>query len=146
FWDYSGGHMTDQGTHLMDVVRWFMNAPAPHAAICMGQVYKMTGAETPDVFSSVFEYPNFMATWTLTYCNAYQNGWSILFQGDQGSMELDDNGYRIYPEPWKKGMNPSHEFKGGIPTEPHVKNFLDCIKSRKDPSAPIEVGHLAVAG
>ena len=23
FWDYSGGNMTDQGTHLMDVVQWF---------------------------------------------------------------------------------------------------------------------------
>ena len=146
FWDYSGGHMTDQGTHLMDVVRWFTNAPAPHAAVCMGSVYKMSGAETPDIFSAVFEYPGLMATWTLTYCNDYQNGWSIFFQGDGGTMELDDMGYRLYGTPWKPGAAPVFEFKGGIPTEPHVQNFLDCIKSRQDPNAPIEVGHLAVAG
>ena len=26
FWDYSGGNMTDQGTHLMDVVQWFTDS------------------------------------------------------------------------------------------------------------------------
>ena len=64
-------------------------------------------------------------------------------------MELDDDGYRVYPEPWaetNKAPQTLHEYKGGIPTEPHVKNFLDCIKSRQEPNAPVEVGHNAVTG
>jgi hypothetical protein len=36
------------------------------------------------------------------------------------------------------------EYKGGIPTEPHVANFLECVRSRKEPNAPVEVGHHAV--
>jgi len=38
FWDYSGGNCTDQGTHLMDVVQWFMGSGAPRAATCVGNV------------------------------------------------------------------------------------------------------------
>src|SRR5258707_11649612 len=37
FWDYSGGNMTDQGTHLMDVVQWFTNAGFARSAVCFGQ-------------------------------------------------------------------------------------------------------------
>src|SRR5437773_5072640 len=85
FWDYSGGNMTDQGTHLMDVVQWFTNSGPPRSAVCYGRVEKMIGAETPDEFCAVFEYPDFMATWTLNYCNSYDNGWSIQFQGDKGT-------------------------------------------------------------
>ena len=44
FWDYSGGNMTDQGTHLMDVVQWFTNSGPPRSAVCYGQVAKMTGS------------------------------------------------------------------------------------------------------
>jgi len=33
FWDYSGGNMTDQGTHLMDVVQWMTNSGPPRSAV-----------------------------------------------------------------------------------------------------------------
>jgi len=45
FWDYSGGNMTDQGTHLMDVVQWFTNAGPVRAAVCSGQRAKNTGSD-----------------------------------------------------------------------------------------------------
>ena len=56
FWDYSGGNMTDQGTHLMDVVQWFTNSGMARSAVCYGQRAKNTGSEVPDVFCAVFEY------------------------------------------------------------------------------------------
>src|SRR5579863_431728 len=65
FWDYSGGNMTDQGTHLMDVVQWFSGSGTARSAVCYGQMAKNTGSEVPDVFCAVFEYPKLMATWTL---------------------------------------------------------------------------------
>jgi predicted dehydrogenase len=145
FWDYSGGNMTDQGTHLMDVVQWFTNTPRAVSAISYGQVAKMLGSETPDVFCAVFEYPNFMATWTLNYCNAYDNGWSIQFQGDEGTMILDEAGYRIWKEPWPKNPDPVERVDAPVPIESHIQNFLDCIKSRQQPNAPVEVGASAVS-
>ena len=148
FWDYSGGNMTDQGTHLMDVTQWFTNTTQPSSAICYGQVQKTTGAEAPDVFCAVFEYPKHMVTWTLNYCNSYENGWSIQYQGDEGTLILDEEGFRIYKEPWarKENREPIYVAREGVPIEAHVQNFLDCMRSRKPPNCPVEVGASAVSG
>lgn len=146
FWDYAGGNMTDQGTHLMDIVQWFTKNGPPVSAIMNGQVAKMKGAEHPDVFCAVFEYPEQLVTWTLNYTNAYQNGWSIQFQGDQGTMILDDAGYKVWAEPWKVNAAPIIEEKAPVPIEPHLQNFLDCVKSRMEPNCPVYVAAQAVAG
>jgi predicted dehydrogenase len=151
FWDFSGGNMTDQGTHLIDVIQWFTGATQPVAASCYGAVYKLRPAETPDTFSTIFEYPKFMATWTLAYMNSFQNGWGLVFQGQKGTLELCETGYRFYQEPWAPNTRwnrpePAIEkLPGGLTqTPPHIKNFLDCVRSRKQPNATIELGHQAV--
>ncbi|HEX9003598.1 MAG TPA: Gfo/Idh/MocA family oxidoreductase [Blastocatellia bacterium] len=150
FSDYNGGHLTDQGTHLMDVIQWFCNdGKPPRSAVCQGAIYVHKGADVPDTFSAVYEYPTFLATWTLCYGNSYEDSWKIHLQGKKATMVIDDDGYRVYPEPWDRPNIPPktiHEYKGGIPTDPHVKNFLDCVKSRQEPNAPVEVGHNAVTG
>ncbi len=149
FWDYSGGNMTDQGTHLMDVAQWFTGTSdtGPQAAICHGQIIKTDGSEAPDVFCAAFEYPRHMATWTLDYCNSYGNGWSVTFQGDQGTLVLDEFGSRFYTEPWadKDNREPAALERAGIPVEPHVANFLECIRTRKEPNCPVEIGASAVS-
>jgi predicted dehydrogenase len=140
--------MTDQGTHLMDVIQWFCNdGKPPKAALSHGGVFIHKGGETPDNFSAIFEYPTFIATWTLCYGNSYEDSWKILIQGKKATLVLDDDGYRVFPEPWRRPKIPPeamHEYKGGIPTDPHVRNFLECVASRKEPNAPVEVGHNAV--
>lgn len=146
FWDYAGGNMTDQGTHLMDVVQWFTDTGAPKSALMDGFVAKMKGAEHPDVFCSVFGFPDRLVTWTLNYDNAYENGWSILFQGDKGTMMLDEEGYRIWAEPWRTTSTPTHEEKAPVLAEAHIQNFLDCMRSREEPNCPVEVAARAVAG
>jgi len=146
FWDYAGGNMTDQGTHLMDVVQWFTRNGPPRSAIMNGYVAKMKGAEHPDVFCSVFEYPDLLVSWTLNYDNAYENGWSILFQGDKGTMILDDAGYKVYAEPWKKDAKHIIEELAPVPIEPHIQNFLDCVKSRAEPNCPVRIAAQAVMG
>lgn len=150
FSDYNGGHLTDQGTHLMDVIQWFCNGGnPPTSAVCQGAIYVHKGGDVPDTFSAVYEYPTFLATWTLCYGNSYEDAWKIHLQGKKATMVIDDDGYRVFPEPWQRPNIPPkaiHEYKGGIPTEPHVKNFIDCVKSRQEPNAPVEVGHKAVTG
>jgi predicted dehydrogenase len=145
FWDYSGGNMTDQGTHLMDVVQWFTGAGLAKSAVCYGQRAKNIGSEVPDVFCAVYEYPNLMATWTLNYCNSYDNDWSIQFQGDAGTMIINNAGYRIWKEPVPKNPDPVESMAAPIPIETHIQNFLDCVKSRQEPNAPVEVGASAVS-
>ncbi len=146
FWDYSGGNMTDQGTHLMDVVQWFSGAGLAKAAICYGQRAKNTGSEVPDVFCAVFDYGKLMATWTLNYCCSYDNDWSIQFQGDEATMLINAKGYRIWKEPVPKNPEPvqvSTELTTVV--EPHIQNFLDCVRSRQQPNATVEIGASAVS-
>jgi predicted dehydrogenase len=147
FWPFSGGNMTDQGTHLMDVVRWFTNSPSALSAVSYGQIAKAVGSEVPDVFCAVFEYPKFMATWTLNYTNTHDFDWSILFQGDGGTLFINNLGVKVWKESGKNvaAKEPSFTMEAPVPLETHVQNFLDCVKSRKQPNAPVEVGASAVS-
>mgnify|MGYP005834445893 FL=1 len=146
FWDYAGGNMTDQGTHLMDVVQWFMGTGAPKSAMSHGYVAKNVPAEAPEVFSAIFDYGSFMATWTLNYGNSYEDGWSILFQGDEATMRMDDAGFVVWKEPWKNNREPVMQEKSPVPIETHIQNFLDCLKSREQPNCTVEIAQRAVAG
>lgn len=146
FKDYAGGNMTDQGTHLMDVVLWFTGKSVPKSAVAQGYIAKMTGAEHPDVFSAVFDHGDMLTTWTLDYANAYENGWQILLMGDEATMRLDDAGVTVWKEPWHQNRKPIVEMNAPVPMEPHIQNFLDCIKSRKQPNCTVEIAQAAVAG
>lgn len=151
---FAGGNMTDQGTHLMDVVQWFTNNAPPAAAVAHGFVAKNIGAEHPEVFSAVFEFPKHLVTWTLNYTTSYEDGWSITFHGDKATMILQESGFRVVPtgrrgtpEFWQPGIAPLLEEKAQMTAaETHVLNFLDCIQTRKDPNCPVEVAAAAVAG
>ena len=154
FSDYSGGNMTDQGTHLMDVVQWMTNSGPPLSAVCQGKIIDAPGAEVPNVFTATFEYPGFLATWTLDYRTSFEYDWSIQFIGDKGAMVLDRTGSRVFsdagssPTPWAAKEQPELTYKEADRDSAslHMRNLLDCIRSRKEPNCPIEVAAAAVAG
>ncbi len=146
FLDYAGGNMTDQGTHLMDVVQWFTGVRHPRSAVAHGFIAKAKGAEHPDVFSAVFDFGEFTAIWSLNYCNEYEAGWSITFMGDQGTMVLDESGYRVWLEPWRKNREPVYVARETVPVEPHIQNFLECVRTRQQPNCTVRVAADAVAG
>ena len=146
FWAFSGGNMTDQGTHLMDVIQWFGNVGPPRSAVCQGTVIGMRGSQTPDCFSASFDYGTFLASWNLNYNNDYRNGWAIEILGDRGAVVMDNGGYRLYTSPWPQNQEPVKVHEDRLPTIPHVRNFLECVRSREEPAAPVEVGHTAVCG
>src|SRR6266567_4151470 len=130
------------------VVQGCCNAGKPPlSAVSYGQLHKMEGAETPDVVSAVFEYPAFTATWTLNYCSAFNTKPEIVFQGDAGSLVMTSEGFRVYKEPWDKPENqkPIREVLDTVEVEPHIQNFLDCVKSRREPNGTVEAGAAAAA-
>ncbi|MGH9852641.1 MAG: Gfo/Idh/MocA family protein, partial [Blastocatellia bacterium] len=56
FWDYSGGKLTDWGTHLIDIAHWAMNVDAPTAVSASGGKFILQdNRETPDTLLAVFE-------------------------------------------------------------------------------------------
>jgi len=155
FYDYAGGNMTDQGTHLMDVAQWFLGSGPPKSAIMQGIIAKTTGAEQADVFTAVFEYPQHLITWQLNYTNAFENGWRITFLGDQGTMIVEEMGWHVYAEPWKPDapavmQELSIEKDGGLTgtnaVRAHMRNLMDCMRSRSQPHCTVETAAQAVAG
>ena len=59
---------------------------------------------------------------------------------------LDDAGFEVYAEPWKKNAEPIYKEQAPVPVEAHIDNFLDCMKTRKDPNCTVEIAAQAVAG
>lgn len=151
FWPFSGGISNDQGTHILDVVQWYMGQVTPLVADGFGYIKMMEGADTPDVFTTTLRYKEFIATWTINYTSNYYDWWHVMFQGVNGTMHLHRNGFQVYLDKDKPGDSdfpgePHIDHKGDLPSQPHVDNFVECMKTRKDPNATVEIGHTAVCG
>ena len=145
YWDFGGGILTDLLTHWIDVIQWYMNQPAPKTATTTGQTYLFKW-EAPDAVTTALEFPgNFMVAFTGAYNHSIDDG-GIEFRGSQATLKIDRAHLAVYPEgkPWEAGSNaPKPETfvrseRDG--TIDHVRNFLDCVRSRKTPNASIQVG------
>ena len=152
FWNYSGGTMTDWGTHLIDIVHWAMKVDYPKAVHASGGKFCMKdNSETPDLVEATFEYPGFICTYTNSNLNARAidgKGYGIQFHGTNGTLFLDRDGYELFPEfkntgGQMEGRAPTIKSRGSDQHLPHVENFLDCIKTRKKPISEVEVCHYA---
>jgi predicted dehydrogenase len=153
FWEYAGGYMTDWGVHLIDIVQWAMQVEAPSVIASLGgRYYIKDNAETPDTLQVTYEYrnPDFVCVYENRWDNGnsmYGKGYGIEFHGTDGTLFVDRSGFEVIPEMRRQGkeevaraasmqmksVNNSHS--------DHVRNFLDCMKTRKRPISDIEIGH-----
>jgi len=148
YWDFGGGILTDLLTHWIDVIQWYMGQAAPLTATTTGRTYIFKW-EAPDAVTAAFEFPgDFMVTFTGAYNSSIDDG-GIEFRGSEATLKIDRARLAVYPEgaKWVPGSNAPEpeifvrsEHDG---TLDHVRNFLDCVRSRKTPNAPIEVGNEA---
>ncbi len=139
YWDYAGGLITDIGAHQLDVNQWVMDVDGPESVVCNGGNHVFESWETPDVVHAVFDYGKFTTLFTVEFVNG-RDSVGAAFYGTKGSLLVDDqNGFRVYAsqgaqEPVERWDRP---YEGGD----HVANFIECVKSRKEPNSPVEVGH-----
>lgn len=147
FWDYSGGQMTNWGAHNLDIARWALNARGPVSVSAYGGRYEIKdGGQTPDVQEVLYNFSDCIVSWTGREVNRTRDEY-LVFHGTKGTLNIMRNGYTIEPETWRKREKPEIEpaTMKGDPNESqalHIRNFLDCIKSRKRPIADVEEGHL----
>ena len=153
FWDYAGGLMTDWGVHLLDYALFGMNVTAPKSIMAMGGKYGYPddACETPDSLQTIYEFDGFNVLWDHAIGindGAYGRNHGLGFVGENGTLVVDRDGWEVIPEvvngkirmeaiPLKKGT--------GQGLKNHVKNHLDCIKSRNfNTNASVEIGaHIA---
>jgi predicted dehydrogenase len=145
YWDFGGGILTDLFTHWVDVAQWYMNQPAPKTATATGDVYRM-GWEAPDTLTAAYEFPgNFMVNFTGAINSSVEDG-GLVFRGSEATLMVDRARLAVYPEDAKwlpDSMAPEPEIymrSEHDGTLDNVKNFIDCVRSRKAPNANIHVG------
>jgi predicted dehydrogenase len=152
FWDYSGGLLIGQAAHILDCIQWFMNSKEPIAVTCVGGKPNLPGAEVPETATVAIEYPeNYLATFTIGYKAMRYNQFNDQlkqFHGDKARFDVGREWYSLYPEqPTALEMKASLEKKKpgsfNLAAPSHIRNFLECIRSRKDPNAPVEAGQAA---
>ena len=146
FYDFGGGSLTDLFLHWVDVAQWYMNNDTPIDSQAMGGNYFIREWQWPDTVNAAFHYPgNFLVNFDCSLMG-YLEGGGLMFHGTRALMRLHRGGFAVYPEQPRytelpdlkdvaQEVQSTHD--GAIE---HVQNFLDCIRSRKTPNAPVEVG------
>jgi predicted dehydrogenase len=149
FWDYGGGCITDLMTHWIDVVHWYMDVDAPTSAVATGRNYNIKLWEAPDTVNATLEFPkNFMAAYLGTYVSRVDDG-GLEFRGELGTLKIDRARLAFYRDDaaYASGTHtPEPEIyvrSSADGSMAHLQNWLDCIRSRKLPNAPIRAGHAA---
>jgi predicted dehydrogenase len=143
FLDFNGGKMTDFGHHWMDTVHMFMGERAPNSAVFAGGIYydQRDGRTAPDTCNALFEYDGFSV---LFQSNAYAVGpeYGITFYGDKGTLFVNRNRYE-FKSAGRSAQPVAKSIPGDI-TSDHVRNFLDCVKSRKLPNADAAIAAVSI--
>ncbi len=142
--DFGGGQITDLLTHWIDVVHWYVGEDLPIAANAAGGVYHYhDGRTAPDTIAIQLEYPKqWVATFEATLAPG-ASGAAIEFIGTEGRLGIDRSRF-AYQEPTpRRGVPPEPVVvKSPGPLEQmHVRNFIECVKSRKVPNSDVVSGH-----
>lgn len=140
FLDFGGGKMTDFGAHWIDVVHMYLGADAPHSVSASGGIFFPRGDDrtAPDTISALYRYPGFTVQFeSLAVASGPPYG--IEFYGEGGTLFINRQKYE-----WKPAGSKAPPEVVQAPREPtieHVRNFLDCCRSRKLPNGDVWIGH-----
>jgi predicted dehydrogenase len=146
FWDFGGGALTDLFSHWVDVVHWYMGEDTPELVQAMGAVHLLDHLECPDTLSASLIYPG---AFTVLYAGSmigYLEGGGMVFRGTEGMLSLNRGRYILYPEHTDYTDNSDNDRASkvvesqGEGTLDHLRNFLECVRSRGVPNAPITAG------
>lgn len=151
FWDYGGGLLTDWGVHLMDMALWakdISNAPISVVATGGNFAYPDHAHETFDTMNVSWQMPDHTISWQNTAgieTGPWGRSYGLAFIGNDASIVIDRSSFDFFPEMQNgKYKVPAMPRQSGHDShEAHVKNWIDCLRSRKDPVCPIETGRLA---
>jgi predicted dehydrogenase len=155
YWDYSGGIATDLFYHSIAPIVYAMGAEFPIAVNACGGIYVQKDREVPDTYSTTIEYPNFYIDMSGTMANAaanrnhrtaiYGHKGTIIFERGQIHVVPEVLGRetetrrREPPEPKIYELPPVRQLRDA--RSPHTDNFFSCVRSRKEPNMPAELGY-----
>jgi predicted dehydrogenase len=147
--EYSGGIVADQGAHVFDGIHLLMNASYPLAVnSSAGQVHKER-VDTPESVVVIAEYPeDFLAVFTINYAAMHyksRNDQLNQLDGDQARLDIGREDFKVYRQGNEEQPEVAQhsELGFGHATDLHVANFLECVRTRQTPTAPMRLGFQA---
>jgi predicted dehydrogenase len=147
--DYSGGLIADQGAHVYDGIHLLMDASYPLAVNASGGKPHHAGVDTPESVVCVAEYPeDFLGIFTINYAAMkykFANDQLNQLDGDKARMDISREEYKVFKQGAEDTAAASMKSERGFgyATDLHVANFLECVRTRKTPTAPMRVAFKA---
>lgn len=151
YWEFSGGNITENMVHQIGWIIGALDLGVPTAAYMSGGVFsEKDGREVPDTISVTLDYPNdLIVAWQSTFSNS-RFGLGIRILGSDGTVEWlagttdmvsgkSVSGWHYYPE--KLNRPDGVAIKGEAKGENHYANFVECVRSRKEPNSSVELGY-----
>lgn len=143
FWDYSGGNVYENMCHQLAFWYKLMNLQIPKAVNMAGGVYLWKdGREVPDTMNVSMEHPEeILFSWDSGFGNS-QLGSTEDVLGTDGTISRDQQ-VRYIPQ--KVNRPQGTEIVGDTrinanESKAHMQDFLDCVRSGKQPNCPFDVG------
>jgi predicted dehydrogenase len=148
FWDYSGGNFYENMCHQLAIWYKVLNLQIPTAVTTVGGVYLVKdGREVPDVMSANMQHPEeLLFTWDSGFGNGNLGITEHVLGLDGTIINGSEMGAPIRYIPEKRNRPDGVEIEGPTKenlrdgTSAHMRNFFDCIRSGKEPNAPLELG------
>ena len=148
--EYAGGIVTDQGAHVFDGIHLLMNASYPLAVTAAAGKPHRAGYNTPESVVVTAEYPeDFIGVFSINYAAMrYQlrNDQMNHLDGDKARMDIGREECKVYNQGAEDvaAIAKKSEKGFGWATDLHVQNFLECVRTRKTPTAPMRLAFQAV--
>jgi len=146
FFDYGTGDLGNDGVHRMDYCRWVMGITDYPQAVnsAGGKFYFDDAQEWPDTLLTTFEYPGKILTYEMRIWSEprlHDAGEGAAIYGDKGWILVTNNSWKAFDGDGKVLAEGADRLSDTM----HIRNFLDCMKSRKreDLAQEIEQGHVS---
>jgi predicted dehydrogenase len=141
-YDYSGGQVTNFGAHSIDIAQWALGRDAS-GPVRVEHVYAEFLPEGS--LFNVTTYSDFRCEYddgVVLECVTAEPAVRCVFEGTEGMLRIDakGNNFVTIPQRIKRARLGPDDVRLGTSTD-HQRDFLDAVKSRGEPSAPVEVGH-----
>jgi len=140
-WDYCAGFITNWGVHHLDIANW--GCPTVGAEPCeieCNATYRHEGfTDNVDAWKATLVYPGGLK---MIFSDSVQQKSGCKFIGDEGWVHVDRSGIWAAPESLLKVKLNSTD-RPLTDAKHHGDNFLQCVRSRKDPVSDVDAAHRA---
>ena len=152
WWQAYSSQAANWGVHYFDVIRWMLGDSAPVSVCAMGGKFAVDDdRDIPDTMEITVELSSgrllVFGQYEASGYPAFPKG-EFELRGTKGVVYADDKSFEVLPEKGGQFQSPDPRLKPQIvPSQDknldylHMRNFLDCVKSRQTPNCDVEEGH-----